>query len=67
MQIQNFVKLVGIALFVLVLSSGFAQAGETDQSDPTPSEDVSGTPPVESAPPEVDREAEASGEASQAE
>ena len=58
MQIQNFLKLVGIAFFVVVLAGGFAQAGETEKSDPTPSEEVNGPPPVDSAPPEAEQEAE---------
>ena len=65
MQIQNLLKLVGIAFFVLVLAGGFAQAGETEKSDPTPSEEVNGLPPVDSAPPEAEPEAETSGDALQ--
>ncbi len=58
MQIQNLVKLVGIAFLALALAGGFAQAGEAEKSDQTPSEEVNESPPVDSAPPEADREAE---------
>ena len=63
MQVQNFLKLVGIAFFALVLAGGFAQAGETEKTDPTPSEEVNGLPPVDSAPPEAERDAEMPGDA----
>ena len=65
MQIQNFLKLVGIAFFALVLGGGFAQAGEVEKSDPIPSEEVDGPPPVDSAPPEAELEAETPGDLSQ--
>ena len=65
MQIQNFIKLVGIAFFALTLTGGFAQAGEAEKSDQIPSEEVNGPPPVDSAPPEADREVETPGDASQ--
>jgi hypothetical protein len=64
MQIQNFLKLVGIAFSLLVLVGGFAQAGEVENSDPIPSEEVDGPPPVDSAPPEAERDAETPGDAS---
>lgn len=65
MSIQNFVKLVGIAFFALVLAGGFAQAGESEKSDQIPAEEVNGPPPVDSAPPEAEQEAETPDAASQ--
>jgi len=62
MQIHHFVKLAGIVLVAVLLSVGVAQAGETDQSASPSPEEATELPPVESAPPEVDRESEASSE-----
>ena len=49
----------------MVLVGGFAQAGEVEKSDPIPSEEVDGPPPVDSAPPEAELEAETPGDLSQ--